>query len=255
MHNWRILDEAFLYDGTFLGFISVVYNIIVNKHFPREIKFENEYMDNIFNDSVFITTNEENSNKVLYKLKSNNYTYYNVYTSFMSSSETKEMDILKYILKFIKYGDKINFMKNDSVIINIDKMCKQVKREAHRLKGFIRFKELNNGVLFVDISPENNIIEILVNHFKERLKNESWIIIDTRRKNAVIYDKGKYELINFVDNYENDLSKEEELFQNLWKNYFKTIAIKERKNKRCQMNFMPKKYWKYLVEDVYDKTD
>jgi hypothetical protein len=107
MHNWRILDEAFLYDGTFLGFISVVYNIIVNKHFPREIKFENEYMDNIFNDSVFITTNEENSNKVLYKLKSNNYTYYNVYTSFMSSSETKEMDILKYILKFINMETKL----------------------------------------------------------------------------------------------------------------------------------------------------
>ena len=30
--------------------------------------------------------------------------------------------------------------------------------------------------------------------------------------------------------------------------FFKTISIKERKNPRCQMQFMPKKYWKNLLE-------
>ena len=36
--------------------------------------------------------------------------------------------------------------------------------------------------------------------------------------------------------------------EELWKSFFKTIAIKERVNKKCQQNFMPKKYWKNILE-------
>ena len=45
------------------------------------------------------------------------------------------------------------------------------------------------------------------------------------------------------------LKKNEQIYQNLWKMFFKTIAIKERKNARCQMQFMPKKYWQDLIEE------
>ena len=40
-------------------------------------------------------------------------------------------------------------------------------------------------------------------------------------------------------------------------NIFKTIGIESRKNRRCQMNFMPKKYWKYIIEmeDAYEKDN
>ena len=38
-------------------------------------------------------------------------------------------------------------------------------------------------------------------------------------------------------------------YQELWKMFFKKISIKERKNPRCQMQFMPKKYWKDLIEE------
>ena len=30
--------------------------------------------------------------------------------------------------------------------------------------------------------------------------------------------------------------------------FHKTIGIKERENRRCQQNFMPKKYWKNMLE-------
>ena len=38
-------------------------------------------------------------------------------------------------------------------------------------------------------------------------------------------------------------------YQNLWKLFFNTIAIKERTNPRCQMEYMPKKYWNDLIEN------
>ena len=53
------------------------------------------------------------------------------------------------------------------------------------------------------------------------------------------------------------LDKEEKDIENLWLTFFETIGIEERKNKRCQMNFMPKKYWKYMIEmeSAYEKGD
>ena len=45
------------------------------------------------------------------------------------------------------------------------------------------------------------------------------------------------------------ITDEEIEYQNLWKLFFNTIAIKERTNPRCQMQYMPKKYWNDLIEN------
>ena len=45
-----------------------------------------------------------------------------------------------------------------------------------------------------------------------------------------------------------DLDIKTDEIEDLWKSFYNTIGIKERKNDRCRMNFMPKKYWKYILE-------
>ena len=42
--------------------------------------------------------------------------------------------------------------------------------------------------------------------------------------------------------------------EDLWKSFYNTIGIKGRKNDRCRMNFMPKKYWKYILEVENEET-
>ena len=45
-----------------------------------------------------------------------------------------------------------------------------------------------------------------------------------------------------------DLDIKTDEIEDLWKSFYNTIGIKERKNDKCRMNFMPKKYWKYILE-------
>ena len=61
------------------------------------------------------------------------------------------------------------------------KISKYVSNENHKLKGFLRFQELENHILYAEISPTNNVLELLSIHFKKRLKNEYWIIKDVGR--------------------------------------------------------------------------
>ena len=44
------------------------------------------------------------------------------------------------------------------------------------------------------------------------------------------------------------LSDNDQLFQELWRTYFKAICIKERMNPRKQLKDMPRRYWKYMTE-------
>ena len=44
-------------------------------------------------------------------------------------------------------------------------LSRATANEAHHLLGFLRFSELENGVLFSTIHPKNNALPILAGHF------------------------------------------------------------------------------------------
>lgn len=46
---------------------------------------------------------------------------------------------------------------------------------------FIRFRELENGILFSEITPKAQILTCVADHFEDRFPLENWIIYD---KNA-----------------------------------------------------------------------
>lgn len=81
---------------------------------------------------------------------------------------------------------------------------------------------------------------------------QNLILHDKNRNLAFLYNaknKKHYEIIEVPTDFQiTHFSEEEKEFQSLWKTFFHTIAIKERKNARLQMQFMPKKYWIDLVE-------
>ncbi len=85
-----------------------------------------------------------------------------------------------------------------------------------------------------------------------RFPNQNLILHDKNRNLAFLYNsnnKKNYEIIEVPAKFTVSTFSEEEIeFQKLWKTFFKTIAIKERTNSRLQMQYMPKKYWKDLIE-------
>ena len=44
------------------------------------------------------------------------------------------------------------------------------------------------------------------------------------------------------------ISEEGSFFQELWRGYFRSASIKERANPGLQLNFMPRRYWRYMTE-------
>ena len=172
----------------------------------------------------------------------------NIRTCFLSSDKNKDTVIVHTVYKALKQGEEI-LHSLDEHAFYVNKLVKQVLNERHRYLGVLRFKEVKDGTMFSTIEPKNNILPILISHFKSRMKREKFAIFDKGRKTVVYYDSKKAEIF-FVESLEIEWSDEEIEYSELWKTFHKSIPIKERENKKLQQSNLPKYYWKHLIEDM-----
>ena len=240
----------YLYEKDFINLLNLINYLLKNKIEPLNIK-DIDYMPNLFEKTYF--KNIELDNNLIDRIinKIGYYAFRVIYYVYLSDKKDKELLIYKFLSVSLKYKSKVCYQRNIDVVSDCLKISKYVKCEAHKFKGFIRFKDLN-GVLYSEMEPENNILLILSNHFKNRLKNEYWIIKDKKRNIISIYNKKDFYITSSND-IDIKINLKDDYYEEMWKSFYKTVAIKERKNDRCRMNFMPKKYWKYIMNKYIPK--
>ena len=236
----------YLYKESFVDLLNLINYLLKNKIIPENIK--NKFYSKTLLEETFypnLDLDKTLCDRIIKKIGKESFSI--IYYVFLSNDKDKELLIYKFLIYSLKYKDKIKFMRNIDCVSECLKICKYVKHEGHKFKGFVRFKELNNGILYSEIEPENDILFILSNHFKLRLRNEYWIIKDNKRNIISFYDKNNFYIINGSD-FKLDIINKDDYYEDMWKSFYKIIGIKEKKNDRCRMNFMPKKYWKYIIE-------
>ena len=251
MSNWKLINKTFLYDGTFDGLLTIVFDCYSTKTLPQNIKNEQNYNTNFLDDNIFITSDYEKSERV-FKGIEKNICYdalYNSYYAFLSNGKNIELDILKYLCDGFDIGPKINTMLTTSYVYNVISTKKRVYGECHRFKGLLRFIDIGNNLFYSSIHPDNNIIELLGHHFINRLPSQNFIIHDKNRNIGFLYNGKNYKIEKLPKFVLPELSDDEKLYQELWRSFFKSVTINERTNRRCQMQFMTKKYWDDLIEN------
>lgn len=242
------MNNIYIYTN-YYELLKLINILIIHNIKPYNIK-DDTYNPTLFDNIIKLdlSDNKDIINYCINKIGTNNFNI--IYKVFLSNNTNKELIIYYYYLNSLKYKENTIYMRNLKCVNIALKINKYVNSETHKLKGFVRFKELNNKILYAEIEPTNNCIGLLTNHFKKRLKNEFFAIVDNKRNIISIYDK-KNIIITNKDNIKIDelkYSNNELEIENLWTTFYKTIGIKERKNDKCRMNFMPKKYWKYIIE-------
>ncbi|HHX66575.1 MAG: TIGR03915 family putative DNA repair protein [Miniphocaeibacter sp.] len=237
----------YLYDNSLTGFLTCIYYGYKNYKDLENIQ-ENNIQMNIFSKYKYIESEEDKANIIINYLSSNfNKALINsIYNVFLSNNVEKEMTILNTIILAGKYGNRVLSLPNNN-IFRFNKIERNVLFEKHRFEGLLRFSEIQNGFLYAPFEPENNILPLLISHFVNRLQNQQFLIHDVKRNYVAIYEQNKLEFFD-VEELNIEYSKDEIKYQNLWNIFFKAISIKERKNLKQQVSFMPKKYWKYLIE-------
>jgi len=181
------MNNIYIYKDTFISLLNLIDFLIQNNITPHNIK-DNNYNTTLFDN--LINLDIKNDENILEKIDELILKY--IYDVFISNNENKELIIYYFYKNHLKYGLRVLNMYNLKCVLETRKISKYVKNETHKYKGYIRFKELNNKSLYAEIEPVNNILFLISNHFKIRLKNEYWIIKDNKHNLISIYDEEKF---------------------------------------------------------------
>lgn len=237
-----------LYDGSFEGFLSLVYEVYyeklavssIVKKMPETLLFER------FHE---IFTDEAKARKVLDAMtkhftKEQQRTIFNI---FLCDTRAYEMALLEYIRIGFKNPKELRNITNASLFY-IQNLEKELLCLVHKMYGFTRFEELEDGTLYAKIETKFNIVPFLGEHFCKRLGNIPFIIHDVKRSLAFIKNDDLREIRSIAAFDAPTYSEEEEHFKALWKSFFKAAAVESRYNPKLQQSWVPLLYRTYMSE-------
>lgn len=139
----------------------------------------------------------------------------------------------------------------DRYVMQAFSMARKAGREIGYLKEFLRFQELENGILYAKIGPKCNALTFMMPHFADRLPIENFVIYDSTRNIFGIHPaRRQWYLFSGEDAEEPELrfSEEEMQYQELFRHFCRTISIKERENRKLQRNLLPLRFREYMIE-------
>jgi len=251
-------EFAVTFDGSLEGFLCIVHAYYYEKILPVSISSEHAggsgsaFQNMLWAEEYYIATDSQKAVKVQKAVRDKISSQAEHYLNYAFLADKIEyMNLFRYLILGFKLGESVDCHLQTDYVLAIHKNARYVGREAHLLTGFCRFAEVKMGegkLYYCNISPVNNVLEILAEHFSDRMMNQAWVIYDKKRKIAAVYN-GNHYVIGSAPNI-NDLeySDSESQIQELWKTFFHSLAIKQRTNKKLQRNHVPLHFRRSMLE-------
>lgn len=246
------------FDGSWFGFLTAVFDAYDRKQKQVKISLQSDGVVDLFEDSYEVITDELKAKRVWEGLKKklSSAHHHDIYCVFLSEDRRMLQVLFEYIQCVFDNPIGFEFNYGNKDVLEVAQMAKKVNREKHRMKAFIRFQKANDGSFFAVINPDYNVIPLLVKHFTNRYADQRWVIYDERRHYGIQYDLHQIHEVRFATERSNQLvaaesvqkDEKEELYTKLWKDYFQSTNIKERKNMKLHLQHVPRRYWRYLTE-------
>lgn len=254
---------VFLCDGSLEGILSAVHLAYYSRYGHKNISIQicGNYEASLFCTYIQAETSYEKADSVARAIrkKIGIHAWDMVFKAAHSEADDRAMAIYRFLNYGFVMGSRVCGYLTDSYVHRVFELERAVARECHRHLEFLRFKELEGGILAAVIEPKSHILYMIGQHFADRFPRENWLIYDMSHKDACIHRAGGPWIVEKgielrMDRLES-ISHTEQDFEALWRTFFKHIEIDARKNPRCQMNMMPKYFWKNMTEMQRDKTE
>ncbi len=248
---------TFIYDGSFNGFLSCIFAAYDQRIQVQDIQPKFRRQEGLFSESQEIPTELEKAKRVWLGLKKkNSNTLNDIYFAFLSEAHGVEMLLYRVIQKCLSGGPRAGANYSDPDILQLHQLARKVGREKHRMEAFVRFMQTKDGIYFANVAPDFNVLPLISKHFRLRYADQEWLIYDLKRKFGLHYDLHRTQIVALELDKEcaNSIHKDERFteeeneWQELWKNYFRSTNIRSRINTKLHLQHVPKRYHRYLVE-------
>ncbi len=245
-------------EDTMESIFTAIYNAYEERrdHGDTLISLSGELL--LFAQYVPVTADEDKAKKVIRALirKFGEKDYESVCLALTSREPDKGQAVYRTIVKGLSgkagYGRLLSNLADDDCN-RVFSLARAAWRELHHLYGFLRFEEVQGGVLYAKVGPGNHLLPFLMTHFADRYPMENFLIYDESRELFGIHPAGgEWYLMkgteNMVDSSALQISGQERQIQELFCGFCHTIGIRERENRTLQRSLLPLHFRKYMTE-------
>jgi probable DNA metabolism protein len=136
---------------------------------------------------------------------------------------------------------------SDPDIMRAREMEKAVRRDSHKMKAFVRFREIEDPELgrhyAAWFEPFHHIVELTAPFFARRFAGMVWTILTPER--SVHWDGSD---LSFLPGATKDMRPKDDDMEALWLTYYASIFNPARLKVKAMQAEMPKKYWANMPE-------
>ncbi|WP_183903199.1 UdgX family uracil-DNA binding protein [Rhizobium sp. BK212] len=162
-------------------------------------------------------------------------------------SDPVRFSLLYRLLWRLQLDRQLLEVASDEDVVRARLMAKNVRRDAHKMTAFVRFKEV--GAVSADrrkflawFEPDHHIVRRTAPFFQRRFTDMDWLIATP--KGSAAWD-GERLMLNDAPCEKPNLT---DATDELWRTYYVSIFNPARLKLKAMQSEMPKKYWKNLPE-------
>ena len=248
-------NVALLHDGTLEGLLSSVFEAYVLHEVPEDIVAERIYQPRLCQSSFFVETNQEHAQRVRAGVirKAGHAVFVAIVRAAASDEYGAGMAVYRlidYVMSSRCMNSRHNVLDDLSnpVVAEVVALGKHVVLEAERMRQFIRFSHLENGVWFARCNPNAAVVPFVMGYFAARLNTQPFMIYDENHHVAGVYNGHDWLLV--ADKVVNvpSATADDALIEQLWRRFYDSLSIQARYNPELRCQFMPVRLWKNLPE-------
>jgi probable DNA metabolism protein len=241
---------VFVFDGSFDGLLCAVFASYAQKVIPVDLVTQNRVQLGFEQKFVEILTDQSNARRVEvgFRKAAGNPAATTAWTAFLSGEPDAPLRVFRYLRAGFTLKHSLSHSLTHPDVLPVNQMERNIGREAQHMRGFTRFSAMENGVYYARITPKNNLLPILMPHFSDRFSVQPFLVFDPGHRLAGVYDRKEWYLVETADITLPALSPEEPHYRSLWKKFYHTIAIEERRNPTLRRTMCPKRFWANMYE-------
>ena len=235
----------YLFDGTEKGFLTAFLLAFTDENAIVSSRQEQMLLGQTL---ISVQTDEQKAEKVKRRLAQFDREALSELSLLLRSGEEDCEQVAFAYLRYLANCKRPvrNDLANEAVFA-ADRYLRKIRFEIHRFHGFIRFMETQSGALYAPFSPDNDICDLLLPHFRARLPKYPFVLHDVKRKKAAVYD-GENAFLAPLAQADVLISANEAGWQSLWKEYYVAVNIPSRERLKQMRGYMPARYWKFMPE-------
>ena len=221
------------YSGGLDGFLSAVFEAYRKKQLPDLITDGEPIEPPLLSKTVTVLPDEAKALRVekgIHARLGINGLHQLSY-AYASCDPERNRKLFYWILSVFKYGNEVQKRYQDPYVMECCDMTARVTLEINHMLGFLRFAQSQEGLYCAEFAPDNNILPFLMPHFITRFHDQQFLIFDRKRNLYGLYNGTEWKVLASDQRIPLQLSRPEIAFQNLWREYFRSVSIAARENR------------------------